>query len=127
RLAGVVHQCRMILDMARVSLSEYRAKKLLVEDYQGVRLHVDTLADDISRLDDSTEYVIKVDQGVKKRGKQGLIRLGIVKQDVVEAAEELAGRGFQSFLAEPMLPHSDESERYFSAERTRDGIRFLYS
>lgn len=113
--------------MARVKLSEFRAKKLLVPDYDGVSLKLDTLKEDLARLDSKTSYVIKVDQGIKKRGKQGLIRLDVAKPKAKQAVKELAERGFYRFIAEPMLAHKDNEERYVSFERTRRGIVVHYS
>lgn len=113
--------------MARVKLSEYRAKSLLVEDYKGVSLHEGSLSEDVSQLDDATRYVIKVDQGVKKRGKQGLIKLNVEKINAEDAAHELFARGYSRCLAEPMFEHSDEEEQYVSFERTREGIVVMHS
>lgn len=113
--------------MARVKLAEHSAKKLLADDYHGTALHLDTLADDIKRLDDKLSYIIKVDQGVKKRGKQGLIRLNITRKSAKKAVRELASAGFERFIAEPMLTHDDADERYISFERTRNGVVILYS
>jgi len=113
--------------MARVKLSEFRSKTLFVPGYKGVGLRIETLADDIAQLDDEVSYVIKVDQGIKKRGKQGLVKLGIKKADALEAVNELASKGFSRFIAEPMLPHDDKEERYISFERTREGISIHFS
>ncbi|HEY1085685.1 MAG TPA: ATP citrate lyase citrate-binding domain-containing protein [Candidatus Saccharimonadales bacterium] len=113
--------------MARVKLSEYRAKSLLVPDYIGVTLRLDSLDEDLANLSDDQNYVIKVDQGVKKRGKQGLIKLNVTKASAKEAINELSEKGFQRFIAEPMIPHEDNEERYVSFERTRDGIAINYS
>lgn len=113
--------------MARVKLSEHTAKTLLVKNYQGVAIHLTSLDDDIKRLSKDESYIIKVDQGIKKRGKQGLIRLNIGRSDVSRAVKELAEKGFERFIAEPMLPHEDTEERYLSIERMREGMRFLYS
>lgn len=114
--------------MARVKLSEYRAKSLLATDnYQGVALSVDRLDDDIAKLDQGTTYIIKVDQGIKKRGKQGLLRLNITHTEARSAVEALAEKGFNRFIAEPMVPHEDREERYVSFERTREGIQVMYS
>jgi len=100
---------------------------MLVDDYQGVALRLDSLAEDIAKLSDDINYIIKVDQGIKKRGKQGLIRLNISKSEAENAVKELADKGFNQFIAEPMLPHEDNDERYLSLERTRDGILISYS
>ena len=113
--------------MARKKLSEFRAKSLLVPSYTGVGIHLDSLDTDCVLLDQSANYVVKVDQGIKKRGKQGLIRLNVQGADVASACTELAAKGFQRFIAEPMLPHKDSEERYVSFERTRDGITATYS
>lgn len=113
--------------MARVKLTEYRAKSLLIAQYQGVALHVSSLEADIARLDAKTNYIIKVDQGIKKRGKQGLIRLNVTRLAAAVAVRELADKGFERFIAEPMFPHEDDEERYVSIERLRGGVRVLYS
>lgn len=113
--------------MARVKLTEYRAKSLLVDNYQGVALHLASLSDDVAQLIEHESYIIKVDQGVKKRGKQGLIRLNVGRDEAENAVRELAEKGFERFIAEPMLPHEENEERYLSIERMRDGMRILYS
>lgn len=113
--------------MARVKITEHTAKKLLVVDYLGVAIRLDTIKEDIEHLEDNQKYIIKVDQGIKKRGKQGLIRLNITKSEAEEAVRELAEKGFSRFIAELMLPHEDREESYLSIERTRQGFRFLYS
>ena len=113
--------------MARVKLTEHRAKSLLVADYQGVALHVATLERDVTQLDASPNYIVKVDQGIKKRGKQGLIRLNVTRETAAAAVRELAEKGFERFIAEPMVPHDGSEERYLSIERVRDGMRVLYS
>lgn len=113
--------------MARVKLSEYRAKSLLVPDYNGYTLRLASLDDDIARLSDDQKYIIKVDQGIKKRGKQGLIRLNVTKTNARKAVEDLAGKGYEQFIAEPMFAHDDSEEQYLSLERTRDGIQILHS
>lgn len=113
--------------MARVKLTEFRAKTLLVDDYDGVQIKLSTIDSDISDLSTKEQYVIKVDQGVKKRGKQGLIRFNVTKNQAKEAVQELAAKGFDTFLAEPMVDHEHNEEAYLSLERTRDGIRILHS
>ena len=113
--------------MARVKLTEYKSKTLLVDDYAGKAICLSSLDRDMAKLDESLAYVIKVDQGVKKRGKQGLIRLNVTKSNAKNAVEELASKGFERFIAEPMLPHEDDEERYLSVERVRGSFRLLYS
>lgn len=113
--------------MARIKLSEFRAKSLLVPGYDGHALKLDTLAADSSGLKDDTSYVVKVDQGIKKRGKQGLLRLNVSKEDVSQAVNELSEKGFTRFIAEPMVPHEKSAEKYLSFERTAGGIVLSYS
>jgi len=113
--------------MARVKLSEFRAKSLLVPEYDGVSLKLDSLKEDLAKLGSKTHYVIKVDQGIKKRGKQGLIRLDVPKAKAEQAVKELAERGFYRFIAEPMLTHKDDEECYVSFERARAGMVIHFS
>ena len=113
--------------MARIKLSEFRAKSLLVPGYDGHVLTLDTLDADVASLAEGVSYVVKVDQGVKKRGKQGLVRLGVTKENVAQAVRELSKKGFTRFIAEPMIPHEDADEKYVSFERTADGIVMSYS
>jgi ATP citrate (pro-S)-lyase len=113
--------------MARVKLTEYRSKTLLDGSYKGCRLRLESLQADCAQLDDTLQYAVKVDQGVKHRAKQGLVKLDVVKAKVAAAARELAGKGYSRFIAEPMLAHKKADERYLSIERTRDGMRILYS
>lgn len=100
---------------------------MLVDNYEGVDIHFVTLTDDVKRLAPGKKYIVKVDQGVKKRGKQGLIRLNVTKASAKSAVMELAEKGFDTFIAEPMIEHEDNEEAYLSLERTRKGITILYS
>lgn len=113
--------------MSRIKLSEYRAKSLLVPNYDGVAIYSDTVEVDGSVLHDKTSYIVKVDQGIKKRGKQGLLRVNVTKKELPNAVRELAQKGFTRFIAEPMLAHEDSEERYVSFERTKDGIAICFS
>lgn len=113
--------------MARVKLSEFRAKSLLVDDYQGFSIRLENLTEDAKQLKSDKNYIIKVDQGVKKRGKQGLIRLDIPGTRAEAPVKELSEKGYIRFIAEPMFEHSDSDEHYLSIERTREGIQVSYS
>lgn len=113
--------------MARVKLTEYRAKQLLSAAPCSVELRLETLADDLTRLAPDEHYIVKVDQGIKKRGKQGLIRLDVAAKSVETAVRELADQGFERFIAEPMVAHEQSEEQYLSIERVRDGVRILHS
>ncbi len=76
--------------MPRRKLSEYRAKMLLSPNYRGTTIHLSSLKADVARLSPNLKYIVKVDQGVKKRGKQGLIRLDVARDAVEVAVKELA-------------------------------------
>jgi succinyl-CoA synthetase beta subunit len=113
--------------MARVKLSEFRAKSLLIEEYSGAELHLDSLAEDVAAMSNDLLYVIKVDQGIKQRGKQGLLKLDISKHEAEQAVRELADKGFRRFIAEPMFTHDRSEEQYLSLERTRRGMLLHHS
>ncbi len=108
--------------MARVKLSEYKAKKILLGDsYTGVQLRSGAI--NIP----SGHWVAKVDQGIKKRFKQGLV---VVDKDVAatkKAIGEWETKGFSQFILDPLVPHDAQDARYISFERVREGIRVLYS
>ena len=120
--------------MARVKLSEFRAKQILGEflgkGYPGFPF--DTEKDDEQKIGKSIKqgksYVVKVDQGVKKRFKQGLIKLDLkTSKDISSAISELKKQGFRYFLIEEFLPHDETEERYFALERTSSGIVAYFS
>lgn len=113
--------------MARVKLTEYRAKQLLTDDYAGLSVSADSIKHVAQQLQPKVSYVAKVDQGIKKRGKQGLIALNVTTQTVGAALEKLHRKGFNRFIVEQMTPHDDEEERYVSFERTREGVLVSYS
>lgn len=110
--------------MARVAITEYAAKKLIFGDlYQGVS---------ISQLGEKPaipagDYIVKVDTGVKKRGKQGLIRVPVAAGEVIKAATELFTLGYDRCLAEPLIPHETTAEHYLSVSLERDGVVVLQS
>src|SRR3989344_4177828 len=120
--------------MARVKLSEFRAKQILGEflgeGYSGFPF--DTEKDDEQKIGKSIKqgksYVVKVDQGVKKRFRQGLIKLDLkTSKDISSAISELKKQGFRYFLIEEFLPHDETEERYFALERTSSGIVAYFS
>ncbi|MBY0110534.1 hypothetical protein K2Y00_00805 [Patescibacteria group bacterium] len=107
--------------MPRVKLTEHKAKSLILGDaYTGVALGVgDTTAEGT--------WVVKVDQGVKKRMKQGLVKVKVSSREIPPALSEWSQKGFTRFIAEPFLPHESSEEQYLSLERVRDGIRLLHA
>ena len=112
------------VSMARVKISEYRAKKILLGDaYKGVSVRVDSK----TKLPKSGKWVAKVDQGVKKRFKRGLVAVGVSPAEASKKFGEWKKKGFSQFLLEPFVPHKPEEEQYISFERVREGIRILHT
>lgn len=110
--------------MARVKLSEYKAKQLLLgEKYTGVQIR----SGQDAVLPNDGPWVVKVDQGIKKRFKQGLVKVGVASVEAMGACTEWEQKGFSQFLAEPLLPHTSEEEQYLSLERVREGFRLLFT
>jgi len=110
--------------MSRVKISEYRAKKILLGDlYEGVTLR----SGDKTSIPKTGRWVAKVDQGVKKRFKLGLLAVDIAPSAVASTIKELEKKGFSQFLLEPYMPHESSEERYLSLERVREGVRVIYA
>jgi len=108
--------------MSRVKLTEYRAKKIILADaYRGISVR------DAKAAIPKGSWVAKVDQGVKKRMKQGLVAVDV---DAAKASEAFAAwkkKGFSQFILEPLFPHKPEEEQYLSLERVREGVRLLHA
>ena len=109
--------------MARVKITEYRAKRILLgSEYQGF-----SIGGPEKGLPAKGHFVVKVDQGIKKRFKQGLVALDKKAGDISKTLSPWKKKGFTRFLAEPYLPHEASEEKYLSLERVREGIRILFS
>ncbi len=114
--------------MSRVAISEYAAKKLILgEAYTGITVTHETIDDAVSQLADSRKYIIKIDVGIKKRGKQGLIWLNVSRSDAKKAIQELFDLGHGRCVIEEMVPHETNDERYVSIDLQREGALVLYS
>src|SRR3990167_7652846 len=113
--------------MARVKLTEYKAKEILFQHlglpYDGVSASVDS----IPHLSSKNTYVVKVDQGIKGRMKKGLVKLKIQNSTLKVAIQELSKKGYSQFIIEPMVSYDPSDERYLSMERTREGIVVRYA
>ena len=110
--------------MSRVKLSEYRAKKMLLgNDYAGLSIRAE--GGDVMPLDG--QWVAKVDQGVKKRFKQGLVVVDTPANELSSAIDGWRAKGFTQFILEPFFRHDAKEEQYFSMERVREGIRILHA
>lgn len=109
--------------MSRVKLTEYRAKRILLgESYRGVSVR----SDEKAKLP-AGKWVAKVDQGIKKRMKQGLVAVNVEAKDIQKSFTEWEKKGFTQFILEPLFPHKPEEEQYLSLERVRDGVRLLHA
>jgi len=114
--------------MARVAITEYAAKRLCFgEQYGGFSATRATLVEVAHAIPEGLSYVVKVDVGIKKRGKQGLITINILKNKVSAAAEEFFNMGHERVIIEPFVLFPVNSERYISLELVREGSRVLHS
>lgn len=120
--------------MARKKLSEISAKKLL-HTYLGLSyngLEFDAENDDVSKIEgyfvSGKTYVVKIDEAVKKRFKQGLVALDLKSVDEIAASiENFKKKGFRYFIIEEFIIHEKKFEKYFSMQRTRTGTIVWYS
>lgn len=114
--------------MARIPISEYKAKCLLLgSSYKGLSFGPKNSSATFNKLDPRGRYVLKVDQGIKKRHKQGLLAVDIHPAAVPEYIKKFAARGYEQYLMEPFLTHEAKDEKYLSVERVREGLQILYS
>jgi len=118
--------------MARKKLSEWKAKTILSEalgfEYGGISYDTSVKNNTLLQsLDPQKTYVVKVDEGVKKRMKQGLVALDKSANEVEDTINQLNVKGYKHFIIEQFVPHESSSEKYLSIERVRDGLQVLYS
>lgn len=107
--------------MARVKISEFVAKTTLLSGYRGFAATLDTRAAELAHYFPDANLVVKVDQGIKKRGKLGLVRVNCTPRDCVAAIRDWSQSGWTQFLVEPVVEHASESEHYLALERVRSG------
>jgi len=112
----------------RQPISEYRAKsivnKQLGRPYPGIQV---TDHKKLPKLDPKGKYVIKVDQGIKKRKQQGLITLNANPAEIKKSLHKFQKLGYTQFLVEPFLTYQPSEEKYLSLQRKRQGVEILYS
>ena len=114
--------------MARVAITEYAAKRLVFGDvYQGVSVTPETVSKEVTKLDTAKNYIVKVDVGIKKRGKQGLVRVNLAVDAVEASARELFDLGHERCIVEAMVPHEETDERYLSVDLVREGALLIHS
>ncbi|MBI4993014.1 MAG: hypothetical protein HZC26_02670 [Candidatus Magasanikbacteria bacterium] len=113
--------------MPRVKLFEHSAKRIMCKrlslPYTGIAITSQTDVDSaVKTLASDKKYVVKVDQGVKKRFKKGLVTLDINHNQVKTALENLKNKNFNYFLIEEFVAHNADAEKYLCLEREREGI-----
>jgi len=113
--------------LARVAISEYKAKQLLSAEYQGLQLTDKNYKTQIADLNARQRFVVKVDQGEKKRFKRGLLKANLAKAGLAKPIARWIADGYSQFLVEPFVEHKPEDEAYLSLERVREGVKILYS
>jgi succinyl-CoA synthetase beta subunit len=118
--------------MARVKLTEFKTKKILYEslnkEYRGyfVDIHQD-IEGQLKQLDSGKKYVVKVDQGTKKRFKNGLIGLDFDIKQIAKFIKDISEKGYSGYIVEEYLKYSSDQEKYLSIERTREGLLIRYT
>jgi len=118
--------------MARKKISEFAAKRIVYSflelPYKGITVNTnDEYYDDLlSKMEEGTRYVLKVDQGVKQRKKNGLVVLDVTRENAHSEIEKLKEKGFNYFILEEFIVH-EGGEFYFAIERVREGKRVHYS
>ena len=83
--------------MPRRKLSEFRAKQIITAalgvDYEGW--------DNVDQNPGDGRYVVKVDQAVKKRFKNGLVGLNLSPEEIRHWMTIVGQKGYNSFIIEP--------------------------
>ncbi|MEI6327402.1 MAG: ATP citrate lyase citrate-binding domain-containing protein [Candidatus Roizmanbacteria bacterium] len=116
--------------MARIKLTEYAAKSILsrgglLPSWLGLSANAHTTAEEIALYFGNVPLVVKVDQGIKQRGKKGLMKVSVTPAQAVSFITDHST--FETFLIEKAVPHDPNTEQYLSLERVRDGFLLLYS
>lgn len=117
--------------MSRQKISEFTAKTVLYPlfklDFNGLAITAGTPVSTIAKHFGDTNLVLKVDQGIKKRGKLGLVKINLSPNEIPRITEEWAKLGWSNFLVEPVYEHSSTAEHYLSLTRSRVGWTINYS
>ncbi|MBI4033119.1 MAG: hypothetical protein HY377_01200 [Candidatus Blackburnbacteria bacterium] len=118
--------------MARQRITEFRAKTILFGNlnipYDGGAVTAGRDgAERIKELDSHKKYVFKVDDGIKKRMKKGLVALKVGPGEARKARELFKKKGYKRFLVEEFIEHRPDQEKFLSLERTREGLTVYYS
>src|SRR3990167_3491443 len=103
--------------MARVKLSEYKSKSLLFKELGIAYTGEAIISAKLPQLSSNKLYVVKVDKGIKKRMKKGLVQLDVKSNEVKQAVTELKKKGYERFIVEEMVQHEVTQEKYVAIER----------
>jgi ATP-citrate lyase beta-subunit len=116
--------------MARVKVSEHSLYQLLqkhnLPTNKSYAASATTTKQDLAAFFGDSKLVVKVDQGIKKRGLQGLVRVNISASEAISVINKWHLAGWSHFIVVPFLPHEQESEHYLSLELTRSGWRLIW-
>lgn len=111
--------------MSRNKLSEYRSKNIVNDvleiPYVGWSISTSDIKQ-VSTISGFGSYVVKVDQAVKKRFKNGLVALNVKQGDIQKTITSYIKKGYEHFIVEPYVTHDSSDERYISFQRDRSGI-----
>lgn len=113
--------------MSRVKISEFLAKSTLLPNYLGLPATITTKADEIEKIFPNQNLVVKVDEGIKKRGKLGLVKVNVTSVDIPGIIKDWSQKGWSNFLIEPVIEHAQSVEHYLALERIRAGWQISYS
>lgn len=114
--------------MPRVKASEYKAKKIL-SSYRGEKFlgHEVTTISPTVKLNPKTKYVVKVDDGSKRRFKRGLVGVDLSSEVAQKFISKLKNKNFLKLYVEPYIKHAPLEESYISLDRVREGVKVIAS
>ncbi len=113
--------------MSRLRLTEYASKKLLFgEVYSGMSVTKQNHQPSLANLS-TGDYVVKVDEGIKKRNKLDLVAIKVNKNNLGEIIEKYFSLGYSRLLIEKYLDHKISEEKYLSITLVREGFDVIYS
>ncbi len=113
--------------MPRVKISEFSAKTALLPGYLGLSATTSTTTTEIKATFGETNLVVKVDEGIKKRGLQGLVKVNVTPREIPGILKSWGKLGWSHFLIESVIEHAPQAEHYLSLERGRSGWQISYS
>jgi len=117
--------------MARQKLTEFQAKEILSSKikfrFNSFLADKGTTAIEIEKKFKTKALVVKVDQGVKKRGKRGLMKVKVTSRECTSFIRRVSRKGYSNFIIEEFIPHEQDDEQYMSMERVREGVKILMS